>query len=248
MLRLEFSVALLVLVITLVAGCAETKDEDGTTTASTPTKSSNAASSTEPNTQDDMPPSYPAAESTNGEFVELSFNDFTSFPPEGSSSWTITDGVWKTSGVPKGYFASRKTFGDFTLRYEYRFPKLKSDENLTDYAGNTGCLVYIDRSDKIWPICLEVQGKFPETGSIKVNGRKDLTVEVEEFPDVRQEKLNPPGEWNQIEIVSASGALTVRLNGELISQSQPTERTSGRIAFQAENYEVEFRNLTIQVP
>ncbi|MDA0832352.1 MAG: DUF1080 domain-containing protein [Planctomycetota bacterium] len=240
-------VPLLCVLALCFSGCAQSEIEVKSPSIDSP-QSSEKIIPAGANTERETAQQYPAAESTNGEFVPLSFNDFTSFPAEGNSSWTLNDGIWKTSGQPKGYFASNKVFGDFILRYEYRFPPLTSEETLADFMGNTGCLIYIDPLDKIWPVCLEVQGKYPETGSIKVNGRKDLTVSVEEFPEVRLEKLLPPGEWNQVEIVSQAGGLTVSLNGELISRSQPTELISGRIAFQAENYDVEFRNLSVQVP
>lgn len=233
-----------------VAGCGETPDESPTTLAETPESPESKAppkQPPEPVIDDAEENSYPAAESTNGEFVELSFDRFQSYPPERTDSWSVADGVWRTTGKPKGYLASQVSYGDFTLKYEYRFPAASADA-AADHAENTGCLVYIALEDKIWPVCLEVQGKYFETGMIKVNGRKDLTVVTEDFPGVRQEHLNSPSEWNQIEIVSEAGALTVYLNGELIGTSHPTELKNGRIGFQAENFEVEFRNVMISVP
>ena len=111
--------------------------------------------------------------------------------------------------------------------------------------ANTGVLVFITGDDKIWPKCLEVQGKWSELGHIKSNA-KDVTVEVRDDQAAREQARKPVGEWNSLEIVSKDGALTSYLNGTKIAESDPTELREGRIGLQAERFDVEFRNVRIR--
>ncbi len=249
---------LLIVFFAILTGCGEKTTETKSTPASSPAALS-SPNETAPkgetagneSTVEDIVTTYDSpvqAESTHGEFVSLDLQEFRGFPYQFAEVWEFADGVWKCTGTPKGYIASGKVYENFTLRYECRFPPLTEGEDPATFKGNTGCLLYIDNKDKVWPVCLEVQGKYAETGTIKANGHKSLTVAVEDFPEVRTKSLQPVGEWNHLEIVSENGALTVKLNGEVVCRSQPTILKLGRIGFQSENSEVEFRNVTILVP
>ena len=176
------------------------------------------------------------------------------YPVERFTARTIMDGnkgsvgrVYDTLQLDegRGYVSSDTEYGpDFTLTYEYRFPHsedLPEDEQVT---CNTGCLLFITGEDKVWPRCLEVQGRWDDTAQIKSNAR-DVTVVATLDEPARDAARKPPGEWNRVEIVSDGGALTVSLNGAPVSTSEPTELTRGRIGFQAEGFPVEFRNVTI---
>ena len=146
----------------------------------------------------------------------------------------------------RGYHALPDPYGpDFTLAYAYRFPDaadLPEDERPT---CNTGCLLFITGEDRVWPRCLEVQGKWSETASIKSNAR-DVQVTATLDEPARDAARRPPGEWNRVEVVSTGGALRVSLNGVEVATSEPTELTRGRIGFQAEGFPVEFRGVTIE--
>ncbi|MEM9704270.1 MAG: DUF1080 domain-containing protein, partial [Planctomycetota bacterium] len=137
------------------------------------------------------------------------------------------------------------TYGpNFTLTYEYRFPaadKMSEEERPT---CNTGCLIFIDETDKVWPRCLEVQGKWTETAQIKTNAR-DVAVDRKTDEAARDAARKPPGEWNRVTVVSDAGGLSVTLNGVAVSSSEPTALTDGRIGFQAEGFPVEFRDVSI---
>lgn len=178
-------------------------------------------------------------------FVPLpeALENFALFPADGAISFNPTaDGVILDG---RGYFASTEQYGpDFTVSYEYRFPEADPLGTEEIPGENTGCLLFIDETDKVWPRCLEVQGKWGETASIKSNAR-DVTVESELDEAARDAARKPPGDWNAMTIVSEGGALTVTLNGEQVATSQPTELTRGRIGFQAEGYPVEFRGVSI---
>lgn len=187
--------------------------------------------------------------STEPGFVALGFSDFTPFvskPDEGQPTWSVTDaGMIQTTGTPKGYLYTNKTYGNFTFRGEFRFVP-KADGTAPDKPYNTGFLIYVPDAHKVWPRSLEVQGRYDLMGEIKSNAG-DLMVDVPLNDQTARETARKPiGEWNAIEIQSKDGAVTAILNGTKISESNPGELTSGRIGLQAEDFAVEFRNLQIR--
>ena len=160
------------------------------------------------------------------------------------------EGKWDASTIDiaggRGYLPSSTLYGpDFTLTYEYRFPEAASMPEEKRPNCNTGCLLFITGEDKVWPRCLEVQGKWSETASIKSNAR-DVQVTATLDEPARDAARKPPGEWNRVEVVSRGGALTVSLNGVQVATSEPTDLTHGRIGFQAEGFPVEFRDVRIE--
>jgi len=165
----------------------------------------------------------------------------------GSIEWAVdTFAVaLRMDGTARGYVYTSKPYKNFTLRFDVRWPnatELPEDERPN---ANTGVLVFITGEHKVWPKCLEVQGKWSELCHIKSNA-KDVTVEVRDDEEARQNARKPVGEWNSVEIVAKDGALTSYLNGVKIAESDPTELRDGPIGFQAERFDVEFRNVRIR--
>jgi len=182
-------------------------------------------------------------------FTRLTLADFDVFfakKVEGSPSWTDAGGMIRGTGKPRGYLHSRKSYRNFTLRLDYRFP-VPDDPALVDKV-NTGVLVYISGPHRIWPVCLEVQGKHVEMGHIKANGRADVidAAAVQDDDAARQKARKPVGEWNSLEIISRDGVLTSTLNGIKICENKAGELREGPLGLQAEDFAVEFRRLRIR--
>jgi len=168
------------------------------------------------------------------------FNEKTKEPLEGKN-WSEADGVISCKGTPRGYLYSSESFGNCTIRLEYRFPEAaEKNEN-----PNTGFLFFITGENRIWPKCLEVQGKFAEMGHIKSNSR-EIQLDVTDNESAREKARRPLGEWNTIEVVCKDGALTSVLNGTQIATSKPSELKSGFFGIQSEGDAVEFRNIRVQ--
>jgi hypothetical protein len=184
-------------------------------------------------------------------FVALDFADFTPYlsAPEGDKpTWSVSDaGLIQTTGTPRGYLYTNKTFGDFTLRGEFRYiPQEESPDAAAMDKYNTVFLIYVPDDHKIWPRSLEVQGRYDQIGQVKKNAR-DININVTlDDQAAREQARKPIGEWNSIEIISQEGAVTAILNGTKISACEPGEPKSGRIGLQAEDYPVEFRRLRIR--
>lgn len=176
----------------------------------------------------------------------LSLEDFEEFQakskqPVEEPTWSEKSGIISCTGNPRGYLYSKKNHGNFSLRLEYRFPE-SSEKNENP---NTGILIYITGENKIWPRCLEVQGKFEEMAQIKSNTR-EVTLEVTDNQKAREMARRPIGEWNSIEVLSKDGQVTSILNGTRIASCKPSEMTEGFIGIQSEGDAVEFRNIRVQ--
>ncbi len=179
-------------------------------------------------------------------FTQLTLSDFEVFTKPGASgsgTWSERDEVIHSTGSPRGYLYSRKPHSNFTLRLEYRFPNSEGD--VDEAKVNTGVLVYVTGPHRIWPKCLEVQGKHVEMAHIKSNAR-DVVIEAKDDEAARESARQPVGYWNRLEIVSKDGSLTSTLNGKRICESLPGELTEGTFGLQAEDFAVDFRRLRIR--
>jgi len=175
-------------------------------------------------------------------FRPLHLRDFQMFPAE-PDSWRDERGMILTTGKPKGYIYSRRSYANFTWRAEFRF--VPQEDAAKADQSNTGFMLCIQEPHKVWPRSLEVQGKFVEMGQIKSNGGVPaLTINDDQAS--REKARKPVGEWNTVEITVKNGAVSSVLNGQAICFSEPGEVKDGRIGLQAENFPVEFRNLRLR--
>lgn len=177
-------------------------------------------------------------------FEMLSFSDFEAFGAE-AGTWEGTDEGVKCAGKPNGYLYSKQPYQNFTMRLDYRFPRPESLKDDSKFKGNTGFLVYVTGEHKVWPVCLEVQGKFVQMGAIKENGGAQPVTATDDDA-ARQKARRPVGQWNSLEVVSMNGALTVSLNGAQVSKCDPDFLSEGLIGIQAEGHPFEVRRLRIR--
>ncbi len=256
--RTNFCVAILA----LMTGCggqnASPSKSDAVTTdsgkpatasaeSSTPAKGTDApADSGMPDksaSADTQEPSEPPFQLEDG-FTLLTFADFEAFGAE-AATWEPTPEGMKCTGKPRGYLYSKQSFQNFTLRVDYRFPRPKSLQDDAKFKGNTGFLMYITGEHKLWPVSLEVQGKFVQMAAIKENGGAQPVTATDDDA-ARQKARRPVGQWNSIEIVSTNGVLAVALNGVPISKCEPDFLSEGLIGIQSEDHPFEVRRLRIR--
>ena len=195
----------------------------------------------------------PETTQNENEFQPLAFEDFSKYvskpPAEGDPpTWSAMEsGIIQTTGRPRGYLYTNETFGDFTLRGEFRFVTQEENPDPAAMAKyNTGFLIYVPDEHKIWPRSLEVQGRYDQMGQVKSNARDVMITVPVDDEAVRREACKPVGEWNAVEITTRNGAVTSYLNGSKISHCEPGELKSGHIGLQAEDSAVEFKNLRIR--
>ena len=56
------------------------------------------------------------------------------------------------------------------------------------------------------------------------------------------------GEWQQLEIEAKGDRITVKLNGELVTEAENIVNATGHLGFQSETGTIEYRNLRIREP
>ena len=162
--------------------------------------------------------------------------------------WRIEGGVLQCAGDPPGYCYTEKKYKDFTLRFDWRFPRPADLKDDSKFNGNSGYLLWVGDEHKIWPYCLECQGMNKQAGYIYFVGQKGKEKNKFEYDDkARAKAVKPVGEWNTYEIIAKKGTVVVNINGVKVSTVSSHEYTeAGHIGFQSEGAEIHWRNIRIK--
>jgi hypothetical protein len=157
------------------------------------------------------------------------------------ATWSVKDGVIHCTGKPNGYFYSDKSFKNYVIRYDWRYPAEQPEKTTL----NSGLLVHIQEPHKVWPKCIEAQGAYANHGKIYfVSGAKKIN-ETEDTA-ARKKALKPKEEWQTTEVTcGADGTIVVKINGIEVATGK-SELTEGPIGFQSEGAAIEFRNIRIK--
>ncbi len=179
--------------------------------------------------------------------------------PDIAPSFIVRDGLLVSLGKPKGHLVTGKTFSNYKLVVEYRFP---------GEGGNCGVLVHASTlrvRNNMFPKSIEVQMMHQDAGDFwcieenievpDMEKRRPRTVPSQPFGgglnDARR-ILNltdgaekPLGEWNTMEIECKGDEIKVIVNGTLVNHGTKSTASSGKIALQAEGTEVEFRKVVL---
>jgi len=172
--------------------------------------------------------------------------------PDPKDTWSVRDGVLVCGGKPNGYLATAKEYGDYTLKLKWRYPA-------GTVKPNTGVLLHLTGPDKVWPQCVEVQLKDGFAGDFWRNPdaagkmpalagkHKDAADKTDRhFFRIGMDKFEKPlGEWNECEITTKGGAITVTVNGKLANEATGALK-KGRIALQSEGSPAEFKDIGIR--
>lgn len=172
----------------------------------------------------------------------------------------------------EGYLASTATYRNYHLRFEYSW----GEERFNDAERGGGLLYHVVGPDKRWPRSLEFQIQEGDVGDLWLIDRTSADTTVASVSAatpqyqaggapytteprtyarlVKGETAEKPG-WNQVELVVTGDGITHVVNGVVnIRITNPTQPggggkvplTEGRIAFQAQNAEMMFRNIEIK--
>lgn len=155
-----------------------------------------------------------------------------------AKTFSVKDGALIVSGKPTCYIYTDKSYKDYVLTYEWRFPEGSAPDS------NSGCLVHIQPPHKVMPKCIEPQGRYRDHGKLFFLGVKGQDAKFDE--EAHKKALKPMGQWSTTEVTcKADGTISVKLNGVAVASGK-TELTSGPIGFQSEGWEVHFRNIKIK--
>ena len=167
--------------------------------------------------------------------------------------WTVKNGILHCAALPAnatGYMDMDKEFKNFVLTVEYR--------HIT--TGNGGTFVCIHGTEKVFPNAIQIQGKFGNVGDLinQNTGMTKMTTDPARTKpsgtDVFVSRLTPAagkqaempmGQWNTLVITMEKGNLAVTNNGVLLNTASEIAPDSGKIGFQAEGAEMEFRKVEL---
>jgi hypothetical protein len=166
----------------------------------------------------------------------------------------LEDGVLTVVGRPNGYLATRASYRDYVLRFEWRWSGSEVPAN-----SNGGALIHVTSGpvqQKLWPTSFQVQLKIQRAGDILSMGSAKFgeaptTPGTETSPSStlarRAESSEKPiGEWNFAEVVVRGRTIAVTINGVLQNEVTDCEPSAGRIGFQLEGQPFQLRNVIVR--
>ena len=173
------------------------------------------------------------------------FSGFTFFMQANADplkTWSVTNGVIHCTGQPAGYLRTAQVVSNYFLTIEWRFVKVAPK------ADNTGILVHLQSPDKVWPQCVQVQGKSGRQGDIflmagaesKEHQGKDANTPLLMRGDSVE---HPVGEWNKAETVCLHGKVESFINGKFMNETTECTIDAGYIGIQSEGAEIEIRSI-----
>jgi hypothetical protein len=162
----------------------------------------------------------------------------------GPETLKIVDGEIRVSGKPNGYFATKSTYHNYVLKFDWMYER--PDDLVSDarFRGNSGLLIHVQEPHKVWPKSIEVQLANADAGHIfaifgsKFQGKKDA--------EAQKKAIKPVGQWNQEEVTCQDGKVTCKINGIEVDRGEGASPDSGFIGWQSEGGRIRFRNLAIK--
>ena len=163
---------------------------------------------------------------------------------DSSGTWSVTNGVIHCTGQPPGYLRTLASYSTYKLSVTWRFLKIAPK------ADNTGVLVHVQLPDKVWPPCVQVQGKHDHQGDLfvmagaecKEHKGMDANTPVVMHGDSAEK---PVGEWNTSETLCAGATVTAYINGKLMNTITECTVSNGFIGFQSEGADMEIKTVSL---
>ena len=163
------------------------------------------------------------------------------------------DGRLLCKGQPFGYLATKESFKNFKLAFEWRWPEGTE-------PTNSGIFLKITEqpAGAFLPKSVEVQLQNRNAGDIWAFHGRTITDSSARF----QTRENPaigrfmgvgklllaekdPGQWNTMEILCVESLIVVTVNGVIVNWTLGAEAIEGRLGFQSEGGPIEFRNAVL---
>jgi hypothetical protein len=162
-------------------------------------------------------------------------------------TWSVTNGAIHCTGNPTGYLRTTRSFSNYVVTVVWRFVKISPK------ADNTGVLVHMQLPDKVWPRCVQNQGKSSRQGDLFVMAGaeckehralgKDANTPV---PLQGESNENAVGEWNTNVTVCAGNDVKAIINGKMLNEISECTISYGFIGIQSEGGDIEIRKLTLE--
>jgi hypothetical protein len=180
--------------------------------------------------------------------------DLTGWKATGKAdAWAVEGGVIVCKSGGGGYLLTEKEYGNFELRFEYKWSKA---------GGNSGVGLRTPfKGDPAYQ-GMEIQ-LIDDEGWEKVNKFKlaphQHTGSIYDVQPAKQQANSPIGEWNKVRIVCKGRDVLIEQNGkELVKanlddhkdraeKNHPgLKRAKGHLGFQSYNIRVEFKDVVVK--
>ncbi|HXR48898.1 MAG TPA: DUF1080 domain-containing protein [Candidatus Limnocylindrales bacterium] len=160
-------------------------------------------------------------------------------------TWSVTNGVIHCTGKPSGYLRTTEAYSNYVLTVVWRFIKI------TPKADNTGVLVHIQSPDKIWPECVQVQGKHDHQGDLFLmagaESQEHQGMDANTpLPKHGESAERPVGVWNICEAVCSGNDVKAYVNGKFMNETTQCTVSSGCIGIQSEGGDIEICRIYLE--
>lgn len=165
--------------------------------------------------------------------------------PTDKEKWFVKDGVL-TAEPGSGWIGTKKMFGDFTLKVEWRIQK----------HGNSGVFLRVpDVKSNQSPSYLGMEIQILDDNSEKYAKLKpyQYCAGLYHFQGPSKKMFKGAGEWNAYEITCKGDSIRIVFNGELVIDAEASKDANlnkrprrGFIGLQNHGTGVEFRNVMIR--
>ena len=157
-------------------------------------------------------------------------------------TWSVTNGVIHCTGQPTGYLRTTQVYSNYFLTVVWRFVKVAPK------ADNTGILVHMQRPDKVWPQCIQVQGKHDHQGDLFLmegaEAKEHRSLDKNTPVPLRGDSVEAPvGEWNKAETICIHNKVESFQNGKFVNEVTECTIDSGYIGIQSEGGDIEIRSI-----
>ncbi len=160
-------------------------------------------------------------------------------------TWSVTNGVIHCTGTPSGYLRTARAYSNYVLIVVWRFIKIAPK------ADNTGVLVHIQSPDKVWPECVQVQGKHEHQGDLFLmagaESREHQGTDANTpLPKHGPAAEKPVGEWNTCQVICPGNDVKAYINGRFMNETTQCTISSGFIGIQSEGGDIEIRRIYLE--
>ena len=161
--------------------------------------------------------------------------------------WEVTNGIIHCNGSAIGYLRTKQSYSNYVITVEWRFRKV------TPKANNTGVLVHMQLPDKVWPMCVQNQGKSGRQGDLFVMAGAECKEHLALGKDANTpvplrgvSNENPVGQWDTNVTVCARNTDTAIINGKLLNEITECTVSSGFVGIQSEGADFEIRKIYLE--
>ena len=159
-------------------------------------------------------------------------------------TWSVTNGVIHCKGAAVGYLRTKQSYSNYVVTVEWRFVKVAPKKD------NTGVLVHMQLPDKVWPPCIQNQGKSGRQGDLFVMSgvecKEHLAISTNANTPIAftgPSAENPVGQWDTNVTTCARNWVAANINKKLLNIITECTVSSGFVGIQSEGADFEIRKI-----